>query len=294
MLHASVSPYTLGFVRLCVFGLWLAVVAPYPLHPIEELPSGLLSPYGALRLLPASVLEALLDARVLALLHAVLVTLLALCALGARPWRPIALVTVALLTYEQTLVRAFGFLNHKELALLYAAYVLALFPAADACVPWRRTAPDRPTPSCRAALRLITALPLLAYAGVGSVRLAHGTPDVFTGDTLPYYFAFTSLQPSYHGFELGTWMLREPLLALAAKLAFPVISVFELLAPLCLIVPRFRWLWLAVVVPFQLSTWLLMNIFFWENLALFALVLVADTERLAQRVRALGRRFRRI
>src|SRR5205823_6246364 len=52
--------------------------------------------------------------------------------LGVPGYAIIAVTTCVLLTLYQGLPRSFGFLNHAQLALLYAAYVLAAFPCADA------------------------------------------------------------------------------------------------------------------------------------------------------------------
>jgi hypothetical protein len=51
-----------------------------------------------------------------------------------------------------------------------------------------------------------------------------------------------------------------------------VVTLFEILSPLALVWRRFRWVWLAVIAPFHLTTLFTMNIFFWENLILLAVV----------------------
>jgi hypothetical protein len=71
------------------------------------------------------------DPEVLERLRRLLVVLLGLSALGAKPYRPTAAATAAMLTGPQALLRGFTFVNHEELCLLISAYVLALFPAAD-------------------------------------------------------------------------------------------------------------------------------------------------------------------
>lgn len=47
----------------------------------------------------------------------------------------------------------------------------------------------------------------------------------------------------------------------------------EVLAPLCVFSTAFRWAWLAVMIPFHVSTLVTMNIFFDQNLVLMALLL---------------------
>ena len=47
----------------------------------------------------------------------------------------------------------------------------------------------------------------------------------------------------------------------------------EMLSPLCLFSRRFRWLWLAVIIPFHFTTLFTMNIFFDYNIILLLLLL---------------------
>ena len=61
---------------------------------------------------------------------------------------------------------------------------------------------------------------------------------------------------------------------MVAKLGFAVTTFFELLSPLCLLSRHFRYVWVAVIVSFHVGTRLLMNIFFWHNLLLMAVLLI--------------------
>jgi uncharacterized membrane protein YphA (DoxX/SURF4 family) len=64
-----------------------------------------------------------------------------------------------------------------------------------------------------------------------------------------------------------------------------VTTIFELLAPLCLVWPRFRRVWVVVIVAFHIVNWWLLNLFFWQN-AVLVLLLVCDTERVVSRIAA--------
>jgi hypothetical protein len=55
----------------------------------------------------------------------------------------------------------------------------------------------------------------------------------------------------------------------------------EVFAPCCLVSRRFRIFFLVMMIPFHLLVLVTMNILFWENLALFALLF--DVDRLARR-----------
>jgi hypothetical protein len=55
-----------------------------------------------------------------------------------------------------------------------------------------------------------------------------------------------------------------------------VVTLFEILAPCCLLSRRFRLTFLIVMAPMHVLVWVSMNILFWENLALFLLLLDID------------------
>jgi hypothetical protein len=53
---------------------------------------------------------------------------------------------------------------------------------------------------------------------------------------------------------------------------FLLVTVFEACSPLALLSATFRRSWLVVMLAFHLSTLVLMNIVFWENMLLLAVV----------------------
>jgi hypothetical protein len=169
-----------------------------------------------------------------------------LSALGVRPYRPTATATAALLTGHQALLRGFTFTNHEELSLLVCAYVLALFPAADGFAWPRRRGPTAPPETYAAAVHAMSLLLLLPYCGIAARRLVRGTPDVFTGDSLAHWLGSLDALDR-DAFGIGPWVLRRPGLVAFLKAGFVITTVFELLAPLCLIVPRLRRAWIPVI-----------------------------------------------
>jgi hypothetical protein len=68
--------------------------------------------------------------------------------------------------------------------------------------------------------------------------------------------------------------------------------VFELLAPLCLIVPRLRRAWIPVIGSMHLVNRLTLKLFFWQN-SLLILLLLTGPERTVARARAQVSRARR-
>jgi hypothetical protein len=284
VLHQRVSPATLGVVRAAVFAIWLAVIVPDPLHFLGRLPDTMFEPVGAMKLVPREAWLALLEPAALDAFKGVLIALLVLAAVGLRPYPAIAAAAALMLTVHQGLVRGFTFTNHEELALLVCTYVLVLFPAADGFAwPARRTPAGWPG-LYPAALLAMALLLLLPYCGIAAHRIVSAAPEVFSGDSLPYWLA--SLDGlDRDGWGVGRWVLGEPWLVGLLKAGFVVTTLFELLAPLCLILPRFRRAWIVVVVSFHVVNWFTLNLFFWQN-ALLILLLVTDTEAWVARGRS--------
>lgn len=96
--------------------------------PIETL-----RPIGVRKLVPNPAWPVLLSPAGVWALKVGLPVGLALLVLGLPGYRLVALLTCAMLTFYQGLLRGLTFTNHAELPLLYATWVLALFPAP---MPW--------------------------------------------------------------------------------------------------------------------------------------------------------------
>jgi hypothetical protein len=289
----TVSPETLGVIRAVVFTIWLAEVVPDPLDFWGELPRSMHEPIGVLRLVPEARLDRLLEPDVLEQLKRVLVVLLVLAALGVRPYRPTAAATAALLTCHQAVLRGFTFVNHEELGLLASTYVLALFPAADGFALRRRRPPAVRPETYAAAVQAMALLLLIPYSEIAARRLVRGGPEIFVGDSLPHWLgALDALDREAVG--IGPWLLARPALVSALKAAFALTTAFELVGPLCLIMPRLRRAWIPVIVGFHLANRLTLKLLFWQN-TLLVLVLLTDSERWVSRAAArLGQARRRL
>ncbi|WP_270043130.1 hypothetical protein [Solirubrobacter ginsenosidimutans] len=261
-------------MRVAIYAMWLLVVVPDPLAYLADLAPG--APVGVFRWLP----DALVTSAGLGALKVALVVVLVVCLVGAPGYRVWAVVASALLTVQQALLREYTFVNHEELALLVCTWVLVLFPAADGC-SWPRRAGGSPG-SHALALEVLTAFFVLPYTLIAAHRLAYAAPDVFTGESLPYWLAsLNSLDRD--GWGVGVWALGHPALVDGLKVGFFVTTVFELLAPLCLVSRSFTLVWVAVVAGFHVVNEFTLNLFFWQN-AVLALLLVGWSR---------GARFRR-
>lgn len=279
MLHSEAGAGALGAVRVVVFALWfLVVLGSLPLTLAAGLPRELFDAPGVLALLPESFWEVFLREEMLAAFTVLLLAALLAAALGAGPFAivgPLAFVGVLLFDGMQ---KGFsGYFNHAQFGLLYATFFVAISPAADALRVGRSGAaeasrPVRPPGMYRFPL-VASALALsLTYFLVGSFRVAIGGWDIFTGDALPGQMLLRTMEHTGTDFRLSFFLLAHPPLVFALKAGFLVTTVFEVLSPVALLRRGFRWAWIAVIVPFHVMTLFTMNILFWENLVLIAVL----------------------
>ncbi len=269
VLHVGATPEALGFARFAVYSIWFVVILMHPIQGFSALPQGWHDAVGPLRLLPDEALAVLLSANALWALRLVLLVLCALLALGIRPFMPLAIPCAVLLLLFDAIIKGYGsFVNHAQAAALVAAWVLALFPAADGFSVMG--ARKKPAPSALYASPLLfTGLCLASiYMLLGIRRFAHGGYEIFTGEAILRYFSVSSLNYSKYGFDHGLVFLDHPLLGIAAKLGFFFVTVAELTTPLALFHRGYRWAWLLVMIPMHIGTLFLMNILFWEQMIL--------------------------
>jgi hypothetical protein len=112
-------------------------------------------------------------------------------------------------------------------------------------------------------LSLIFCIP---YMLVAARRLSSGGLKIFLDDTILLCIAARS--SDFAGTGWGVGAVESTTMAWGLRFGFPLVTLFELLSPLCLVSRRFRWTWIAVIVPFHIGTGLLMGIWFRYNLAL--------------------------
>jgi len=179
---------------------------------------------------------------------------------------------------------SFGSILHSRLGTLYAAYVLAAFPSADGIsICPRRTAASAALH--RAPIIAIILVLCTVYSFVGLRRLTAGGIKIFLDDTIIYLTVLRSMQMrTAGGIAFGQLLLDYPLLAWMVRLGFPLVTLLELLAPLCLFNSSFRRFWLVIMVPFHFATGLFMGIWFIQNSILVGMLMV-DWQGIARHVR---------
>jgi hypothetical protein len=273
VLHDGATAGRLGFVRAGVFGTAIVTVARDSIIEIARLPPEFFMPAGVLALLPANVFLAMTQEAFLRPFEIGLLVVLFLGMIGAPPYRAVAALGALGFTIQQTLGRSVGFMNHGDIGLLFALWVLTLFPAADGfAIPKRRTE-DESAPVYANALVTLTIALLLGYVAIGAHRIAYASPDVFFGDTMRFHIT-ARLIPENMPFEaLRHFVVTSPLLVAASNGVFLFVTLLEITSFFVLISQRFRLFWASAMIPFHVSTLLLMNIFFWQNLLLIVLLL---------------------
>ena len=277
LLHQDASARTVEYATRLVFGLWFVKLALDPLPQLAALPASIYNPVGFLSPLPKAVTLLMLSGPFLWGLKWLALLAVGLVLLG-RLRQPAALVACPLLTLQMGIARGFaGHIHHPEMVLLMAVYWLALCPVMDRLAA-RPSRGHRPSPNVHAGLSSVPIVGILlslccAYACVGVTRLVHGGLEVFTSDSMTFW----ALRNAYHVFQ-PTWgwgklVLEQPWLRVLLNAGFPVVTVFEVLAPLCLFSRWFRRLFLLVIGSFHLVSWFVLDVFFWENLLLLTLLL---------------------
>ncbi len=255
----------LRITRLGIFLLWIVKLLLDPIWRLGDLPPELVQPVGLLAFIPPGVFPFFWSAAGLTFLW--IATLLVLIAgLANRAFFVVATVAAVLLTLYSSVIRSFGPAVHTDIVLLLATYALALFSWVDVAA---RKAGRPPVPS--APLITIVALLGLTYSLVGLNRVIADFP-VFTGSSMEIWTIDASLRGYYFNTNVG-WHLPEwPPVVFFLRAGLPVITFFEITAPLVLISPWYRHAFIPVMLSFHLLSLVLMNIFFFDDMLLYLLL----------------------
>jgi len=240
-----------------------------PLWRLSVLPKEMFRPVGVLNLLSPSALEQLMSPMGLCVF--LISTILVATFAALHRWFLLTSTLAAiLLTVYSSIIRSFGPAVHTDIVLLLAAYALTGFAWADFVAPkasGRYTYP----------LVTIIALLTLSYCIVGLNRVITGGIPVFAGDTMEVWAIDASLRGYYFNTNIGWHIPEWPVTLFFLQSGLPVITVFEILAPLSLAVPHFRWIFIPVMLSFHLLSLVFMNIFFFDDM--FCYLLLVDWSR---------------
>jgi hypothetical protein len=266
VLHNQATARSLGMARIIVFGLAAVSWVYCPVWEVAYIPEfyGL----GVMRLLGADLWVPLLTPEVAMGIQAVTIGLSLLVAAGIGPYRRLAPLACIALTISEGMACGLGMICHARTILILTSYILCWFPAADALTLMRQRnlRPARPV-MYRAPLIAASLVMSSTYLMIAARRLSSGGLAIYLDDSILCATAARDAELGSAG-GLGIWACETAVIAWALRLSFPVVTIFELLSPLCVFSKRFRWIWIAVMVPFHIGTGLLMGIWFPYNLAL--------------------------
>lgn len=290
-LHARVSSATLGVVRVAVFAMWWKHLFGDSFERYARIPFELFTPIGPLLLVPEDAWSWIYTPGFMEGARYALLAGVSACLLGVRPYRPIAIATCTGLIAYQALVRGYGYMYHGELAMLFAAFVVAVFPSARgfALSPrsWRAGGEEDESvlATNRAAMWTLCTIFLLTYCFVGVNRVLSGGVEIFRDGTILHMIARYAFADGVDDPGIGRFVLEVPALGHLVAFGFAATTFFEFFAPVALFFRSFRWLWIAAVLGFHVASGVLMGIWFTANMAL-VLLCMTDLEFVLARVNA--------
>jgi len=272
LLHEQAGPRLLRLTRLGLFLLWIVKLLLDPLWRLAYLPRELFQPIGILALLPSATIDNLMTPTGLTALWLVTLTVLVI-GLTNKAFPLTSTLAAILLTAYSCLIRGFGPAVHTDTVALLAVYVLAGFAWADFFQT--KFSKEKSSPSAWSSYPLVTivALLCLSYCLVGYSRFIRGGLPVFTGDTMEVWAIDASLRAYYFNTNIGWHIPEWPLVVFMLKAGLPVITLFEMTAPLCLVSSHYRWIFIPVMFSFHLLSLVVMNIFFFDDMLLYLLLI---------------------
>ncbi|OGX31699.1 MAG: hypothetical protein A2787_00885 [Omnitrophica WOR_2 bacterium RIFCSPHIGHO2_01_FULL_48_9] len=267
LIHSQVTPQARRFLHCWVFGIWFLIILRDPFVDLAYLPPEAFQPTGILTI-PFS--QGYLIQPILWALKIGLLVFLAAAFLNIR-FVVTAGVSGLLLTVQQGLIRGFGHVSHGEIVLLLAAYVLSLAAIADAVLYKKSSRVPEGINLNSFPFIGILAVMCFTYAFTGIRRLVYSGLEPYTTDTILAHVLVNSLISDTWSFRMHEFVFSHTWMQLLLKVGFPVITFFEVLAPLCLVSRLFRYAFVIVMLPFHLLSWIFMGVFFWETMVLYML-----------------------
>lgn len=283
LLHENATARHLALLRMWVFGMWIGDLLKDPSSDLAQIPLAYYQPVGVLRGLPMSFWEAALSEPLLQIWWGALAVLLLLSGVGVPFYRGVALVTCVLLTFYQGVIFGFTSVSHGPIAALYIAWILAVFPSADAFSLRRSPKPWPSNTVYQTAILTATILLLVTYMFVGVRRVVDGGTDIFLDGSILRFLARNSVGPDHLPQRLGLRVLEYPGLSTIFEVGFVIVTFFEIFSLLCLSSNWFRRSWLAVMLPFHVLSWPLLQLLFVHNILLICVLLI-DLDGIAERL----------
>lgn len=281
-IHQNATPEGLDFLRKWIFGIWLIVIAFDPLDTLAFMPPSSFEPTGLFKLWPEALRPVILTLPFLWGFKLVMLGSI-VCVLINRYTIPALILCSVCLTLHQSLIRSLGLINHTEIAILLSVYILTLSAVADRMV--KKADRAKVNLNSFPFVAIVAAL-CSTYAFIGIYRVVYGGNEVFQSDSLISWIVQGSNRVNMYPWHLDGYVLENEWLQHVLKFGLKIGTVFEVLAPLCLVFRRFRYAFVAVMLPFHVVIWVFMDILFWEQMALF--ILFFDISKWVERFKRRG------
>lgn len=262
----------MAILRVWVFTLCALEAIP-PLHLLANLPDASFRAFGFFLLLPDPIVHGLLSPVGLGLVRWVALIAALAAALGLVTRFAMVLATIGLILF-QGVTRGFtGFVNHAQLPLILFALVLCFAPADQALTLWPRRRRQIAPSAWQFTLVTLMALLCFGYLFIGAHRLAYGGIELFSSASLQQWIVYWNLDAPDLSTRIGMQVVNQPVLSRLASVSFPLITMLEVSAPLCLLSGAYRKFFAPTMLSVHLGIYLIMRINFLE-LALLYLVFI--------------------
>lgn len=259
-------------VRAGVLVIWCVVLLRTPYPDYALLPADMFVGFGVGRVVLSQewLKGVLLSAPVLETLRW---TGICLC-VSSIVWRQrslwlVTFCVVFLLDLVTKSIEAYP--NHAQFGPLAVLFAMSVFAATEARCDG--THDRNASAEDELALWCASVLLILPYTYIGVGRVVEGGAELFTGDALLRYVAYTSRLYSAYDFGVPMAWLDNSWFNGSLKVGFALTTICEVLSPGVFVSSRCRVAWLLAVTTFHVGTLLVMNILFWENVILLWLVL---------------------
>lgn len=246
-------------IRAAVCLVWLVVLLQTPFEHYDSLPRQLFDEVGFLLLLREAGL-AIEWVFLPGVLGALKLAALAGCAIGLV-WRhaprALLLATASLVWFLDAVTKSLqAYPNHAQVVPLLILLIVA-------CRSRRRSSHASTGIVWLSALAIV-----VPYTFIAVNRILRGGIAIFAGDSVANSMMLASYYHPPFGFQVLPALMAVTPFAPFVRLTFVAVTIVELTSIGTLLSRRWRTLWLFSITLFHLSSLVLSNIFFWENLLL--------------------------
>jgi len=257
---------------------------------LGHLPTTILRPIGAMKLLPWLFYDRLVTPGGMTALKVVMVVALLFSMAGVFTGLSTKVAALLVLFY-QGLLRSFGHFNHDEMVGIYFLLILAFTPCGDAfSFDSRRARKSTEREGFRYGYPVLLMMMVMAwsYFSSGLIKLRVAGFSYFSSENLPVLAIYHSLDNLHDTqFKFAFWL---PTIQRVLPLLLVIVIIWELMFPLAVFWRRARWWILGFGIVFHFLTLFFMNIFFPHHLLMY--LVFVDWHSLSHKMCTSGSRLR--